>query len=356
LEPLHFFINLRQKLKMLKKFLPYVCLLILIVIYGSAYAIVAQGLKYFTPNLMISYRMTFAFIFCALVMVFKFIFKKGYVKLIRKNCKYHIMDFFYLILAGLFIHGGSQIFIANAQKYISSAGVQVCMPLSMVAGSIVCHFTIQDERCNVRTFVVVILSLIGVALTALPTFSSDSNPYSTKQTVIGYCLLVTGISMQGISPVIVKLKVPKMDLAFQGTIQTFASAVVCFTFTLFYDGYKVIVQQTRACPLKGWVWPVLVGVLATGFTSMLIIYVTNELGANGANTMSFGQIVVGVLVGVFLLNEWKAYKLWEVYVSIFGMILLTASLLIQLLKKKGKSGFIKGELSEVTPSIMDNLL
>jgi drug/metabolite transporter (DMT)-like permease len=54
--------------------------------------------------------------------------------------------------------------------------------------------------------------------------------------------------------------------------------------------------------------------------SFLFIYVVREIGPVKANLVDFGQIIVGVVCGVFILNEWKGLKAADGLICWIGVV------------------------------------
>lgn len=57
------------------------------------------------------------------------------------------------------------------------------------------------------------------------------------------------------------------------------------------------------------------------------MYLINKIGAVRTNFIPFGQIIIGVLLGIFWLKEWSNYKLFDIFISIFGLLFIFAAIL-----------------------------
>ena len=77
-------------------------------------------------------------------------------------------------------------------------------------------------------------------------------------------------------------------------------------------------------------WPIIVGILASGIAMYAMMYLVNSVGAFGANLVPFGQMIVGLLIGVVFLIELEKYKWWEIWISFSCCIFLCVSLGITL--------------------------
>jgi drug/metabolite transporter (DMT)-like permease len=120
-------------------------------------------------------------------------------------------------------------------------------------------------------------------------------------------------------------------------VQTGVSTVLSFCWSLIWDKPPVLRQQTLYSPRMAWVWVLCIGVLATGLAGHGFVYLIESMGPIGASFVTFGQIFVGVIVAVSFVGEWKAYRWWEIAISILGLLALAAGIFVGfLLDKKPK--------------------
>ena len=94
------------------------------------------------------------------------------------------------------------------------------------------------------------------------------------------------------------------------------------------DGPSKIQKTLVNATWYGWIWPLMLGVLASGVAVHCFMYLVNNLGAVGANFIPFGQILVGVTLGIAWLHEWAPYKVWEIIISIIGILFLVMAIVI----------------------------
>ena len=312
-----------------------VVFVLLSLIYGSAFAIVEQGMKYFSPCGVIFYRMLFGFIVATAVCGIKCLITKGYWQIVKAHFTSGIPYILWTALGGLLFHGAPHCIISFAQLWVSSASVQVAQPLATGFGALLSHFVLPDEPFNMQKAIVLILSLAGVALSSIPSFMGNGGGSGTVgQIALGYVLLIIGVAFFGFAAVIMKWKTPNSDAAASAVIQTAASVIVTFIVELIYDGPANLVKSSSGGPAIKWLWPFLVGFLGTGLAATGYNYLVACWGAAGANLIPFGQILVGVLVGVIFLKEWAKYTVWQIVVSIIGIILLVISIILGFWDKK----------------------
>jgi len=297
---------------------------LLSLIYGSAFAGNAQGLKTFSPGILIALRMLFGAIVCTIIFIIRSMTQTNYWNISKSQFSMGYKKIFWVIIAGLCFHGVPHCMIAISQQWVSSAAVQIAQPLSSTAGMIFSHFLLDDEKFDKQKLITIIMAFSGVGLTSIPSFNNAQN--NTGQVAIGYILLIIAVSFFGVSPVILKWGVSSIDITVCAVIQTWASFIVSFLWSLVYDGPSKVKTQAFNSPMSAYMWPALVGTFATGIASHGFVYLISIIGANGANFITFGQILVGVILGVSLLGEWSKYKTWETAISIVGILLIIVAI------------------------------
>ena len=326
---------------------------LLSIMYGSAFAIVEQGMEYFSPCGVIFYRMLFGFIVTLIVAGVRILINRNYWQVFKAHFTSGIPYILWTALGGLLFHGLPHCIIAFAQLWVSSASVQVAQPLATAFGAILSHFVLPDEPFNCQKAIVLVLSLVGVALSSIPSFMGSGGGSGTVgQVALGYVLLIIGVAFFGFAAVIMKWKTPNADASASAVIQIFASALVTLIVELIYDGPSNLYKSSSGGPAIKWLWPFLVGALGTGLAATGYNYLVACWGAAGANLIPFGQILVGVIVGVAFLKEWAEYAVWQIIVSIIGIILLVIAIILGFWEKKpAKSAPSDGE----TPGDLEDL-
>ena len=321
---------------------------ILSIIYGSASAIVAQGMKYFSPCAIIAYRTLFGFIVATTVCGIKCLIKKDYWQIVMAHFTSGLPHILWTVLGGLSFHGLPQCIIAISQQWVSSASVQIAQPLSTAFGAILSHFLLPDEPFTTQKTIVLILSIVGVGMSAIPSFMGvGGGSGSSLNLITGYILLVVGVAFFGFAAVIMKWKTPNADEASSAVIQTAASAIVTFIIELIWEGPVKLVEQSSKAPAIAWLWPFLIGCIGTGLAATGYNYLVSQWGAAGANLIPFGQIVVGVIIGVAFLDEWGKYETWQIVVSVVGIFLLVIAIVLGFFEKKPEEAEDESEISEL---------
>lgn len=298
------------------------------VAYGASSAAVTQALKQFTPELIIVFRMVFGCSFCFIVMIFRMIFQKGYATNVRTHFCSGFWPLFHLCVGGLLNLGIPHSLISIAQQWIPSASVQLSKPLTPAVSQILSHFLLPDERFTWMKFAALCCAVVGVVCSAVPSFLHTDSSNDTIHLAIGYVLLIVAVSLFGVASVYLKYKTPNTDITVSSLVQTGISFVFDIIWSLIMDGPKKIQSTLVNATWYGWIWPLMLGVLASGVAVHCFMYLVNNLGAVGANFIPFGQILVGVTLGVAWLHEWAPYKIWEIILSVIGILFLVMAIVI----------------------------
>ena len=317
--------------------LPTIVVFVVITIfYGSSYAIVRLGLDYFTAGVFQTLRMLSALAGTLIILIARYVLDH---KKIREHIKNDLKwkDYLWLCIGGLVNLGVPHCLITVGQTWVSSASVQLMQPFSTTAGAIFGHFFFKDEPFTCNKAISLLLALVGVVLTGVPSFlhagATESNAGITNL-LLGYALVIISIIMFGVAPGIFKLKTPRVDITLSVCIQLFVSAVFCFIWSLIFDGPSQFFDNISGAPAIAYMWPVLVGILVSCISIHGFMYLIGEIGTFGSNLMPFGQILVGVVTGVAFLDEWNGYRYWEIIMCCIGIVFLCVSLYFGFRKDK----------------------
>jgi len=311
-----------------------ICFVFCALAYGSSSAAVSEGLKYFTPEMVITFRMFFGCCFCLLVMICRIIWQPGYKQIWRAHFTSGGWPIFHVAIGGLLNLGIPHSLIAIAQQWIPSAAVQLAKPLIPAASAIFGQCFPINEPFTRNKLYALITAIIGVSLSATPSFLHTNAKATINNVIIGYILLISSMGVLGLAAVYFRWKTPNMDITVSSFLQTGFSSIFCFVWSMIMDGKDKFIHICKTATPYGWLWPVLLGVVASGIAVHGFMYIVEKLGAVGSGFIPFGQIVVGVTIGVFALNEWKGYSLWEIMLQIVGIVFLSSAILIGFLHEK----------------------
>lgn len=319
--------------------------ILLALVYGTAFAFVQQGQKYFNSCVLIAYRMLFGFSICFIIFWFRFFIQPGYKQIAKAHFRSGFLPVLHMAIGGIMFHGIMQCLAAIAVQWLPSAAAQITQPISTATAAIISHFVLPDEPFTIFKFFSLVSALIGVVLNAVPSFLHASSPDETKNVAIGYVIIFVAVIVQGIGMVYMKWKTPNTDVTVAAMVQIGASTILCFIVSLIYDKPKVLQRQSLHTKPIGWLWAIIIGVLATGFAGHGYVFLVNHVGATGASFIVFGQIFVGIVVGVAFCHEWSGYRWWEILMCVIGVLFIAAAIGIGFLQKKPES--LSSNLSDI---------
>jgi len=321
---------------------------LLTIIYGSSSAVISSGLKYFEPGILMLYRYFFALGLSLVIFIFRYIFNHNNIRnILWEYIKTEKTKIFFLLLGGIFSIGIPASLVSTGQKWVSSASVQLMNPIATASGAVFSHFYLADEKFTSSKLYSLISAVIGVGFTSIPMFNhANSNPNVGFQSMlIGFIMVLVGIIISGLYPGLLKLKVSDVDISISIVFQLLTALIyfIVWSFVL-YDWNSI--RAPFSYPIKYWFSPFVLGTVMSGLCFHGYIFLIGKIGSFGVNLMPFGQLIVGVGIGVFFLNEWKGYLSYEYVISLFGMILLCLSLWIGLNEKYSKEVHSSDESDE----------
>ena len=303
--------------------------------YGSSSAAAAEGLKGWTPEILIMLRMAFGFSFCLVVLICRLIFQTWYKQVVRAHFCSGFWPYFHLCIGGLLNLGIPHSLIYIAQQWIPSCAVQLAKPLTPIGSALAGLCMATDEKFTLNKALALGSAIIGVALGAIPSFRHAGGDASLGNVVLGYGLLVLAMVLFGIAATYFKWKTPNTDLTVSSLLQTFFSFWFDLIWSLIMDTPKVFVEKFQNATAYDWLWPILLGVLGSSVAVHCFMYLVNTLGAVGAGFIPFGQIIVGIAIGVGFLGEWSAYNWWEILLQVVGILFLAGAIGIGFVHDKG---------------------
>ncbi|KAH0789504.1 Integral membrane protein [Histomonas meleagridis] len=322
-----------------------ICFIVSSILYGASYAGVSQALKDFTAGVFQTFRMLFGLIFMVGVCIIMALCDKNYKQVAIAHFHSGIVPILWLCFGGLLNLGIPHCLTAIAQEFVASSIVQIMQPFVPIFGSILSIFILPEEKFTCQKIIAFILALVGVGVSAVPNFLNLGST-SAKDMAIGYILTLIAMFSFGAAPVLFKVKTPNVDPGISSSIQLLASTIFELIFGLIKDGPKNFAKNVRQAPAKAWMWPILIGFLVSGVAVYGLMYICKNVGAFAANLVPFGQMIVGVIVGVAIMGDWNGYAAWEIVISVIGVLLLCGSLAVSLFEKKPATKPIEEEEEE----------
>jgi len=309
---------------------------ILVVINGSTNAFIAEGIKFFDPGVLMFYRYFFAFVLSIIIFIFRYIIDhNGLRNALSSLFSHERKKLYFLLLGGIFSVGMPSSLISTGQKWVSSASAQLMNPIASASGALFSHFFLSDEKFSNFKLYSLLSAITGVGFTSIPLFNHASNNTSTgsNSMLIGFLLVFFGTVMIGLYPGLLKLKVPDMDISLSIVFQLLSAVIYYIIWSLIFYDWETT-KKTIKLPINYWISPLVLGIIKSGLCLHGYMYLVGKIGSFGVNLLPFGQIIVGVSIGVLFLKEWKDYSFLEYTISILGMLVLFLSLWFGLNDKK----------------------
>lgn len=320
-------------------------------LYGTSYGLAILGLNAGYPGAtLIALRMIFGFGATLIITVFRVIFEIKTRLDIFESLKNRKIDILKSAFGGIMYYGFPHSLIGVAQRSIPSNTVHIAQSCVPFFAFIFANFMLADEKFSFKRFYPQVLALIGTILTAIPTV--DSN-YGEGVNVIDYVYLTISIASFGFGSVYMKSHLSTCEPTLCGFFQMFGSAIYSLAFALGYDKPNKFVDSIRN-PKHSYdiIWPVILGAVHTCGCTYVYLWTVKRLGAVISSFSNFGQIVIGVLIGVFFFAEWDTYLLKDYIMSAFGLAILTLAIICGLLGDRKKD---IGDLDSSTfPLISEN--
>jgi drug/metabolite transporter (DMT)-like permease len=142
-----------------------------------------------------------------------------------------------------------------------------------------------------------------------------------------------------------KKMVPNTDVTVSSAMQNGVSFFFAAVMSLIMDGPEQIWTCLTIDDWVGWIWLLMLGILASGVGLHSFNYLRETVGATASNYVTFAQIIVGVILGVTWLHEWAEHEWWEILMSIVGLLFLIAAI-IRGFWTQGKKETPNGEQEE----------
>ncbi|OHT10167.1 Integral membrane protein [Tritrichomonas foetus] len=308
---------------------------ILCFLYGTSYGIAILGLETYTGSTLIALRMIFGFFATALICIIRVISQPKIRLDIIDSIKNRKIDMLKSAFGGIMYYGFPHSLIGVAQDGgIPSNTVHIAQSCVPFFAFIFANFMLADEKFSFKRFYPQVLALIGTILTTIPTIDSDwGNP-----TVKDYIFLCVAIASFGFGSVYMKSHLSSCEPTLCGFFQLFGSAVYSVLFAVFYDKPSGFVASLKKTTYISILWPLILGMVHTCGCAYAYLWTVKRLGAVISSFSNFGQIVIGILIGVFFFHEWNGYLTKDYIMSAVGLVTLTLAIVCGFLGDREPKG------------------
>jgi drug/metabolite transporter (DMT)-like permease len=184
-------------------------------------------------------------------------------------------------------------------------------------------------------------------MTIIPSLGLDSTNLSFR--LVGIIFLFIGLFFYGLGSIYIKLFMTKGETSLICSFSVFGGTCYNLLACLLSGGISGIGGLSIVLVFKIFLFSVFFSALP----SFLFIYVVREIGPVKANLVDFGQIIIGVICGVFILDEWKNLKTSEKLVSWIGVLQIFLALAFDF---SGAWKTLKGEPVEPAKHDQEELL
>lgn len=316
----------------MSKLTGYIVLGILSICYGSAYAFVSKALKYYEGSVLNSMRMWFAFFGAMVIFFCNYCFISGFkVSLTRYKTPALACMF-----CGILNYGLPHSLISIAQSTVPSTIVIIAQPFVSMLNLLFSSVMIPDEKLTVMKFCIQCIAITGAIITSIPNFSNidfSSGGFNLFHYVLLICALIS-FSFGGI---FIKKYLQNCNPVLMAVYQLLGSSIYATLFSVYRNSFVGYITSIAAPQLSAIFYPILLGVGFTCSATFMSTYCIKKLGVTITGFSNYGQIVVGIIVGVFFMGEWDNYSGKDYFIAIVGVIILIVSMVCGLLiKEKSK--------------------
>lgn len=311
-------------------------------LYGTSYGIAILGLEHYPGATLTALRMIFAFASSLIIFVFRISFDMKTRLNVQESFKHHKMHMLKSAFGGIMYYGFPHSLIGVAQRSIPSNTVHIAQSCVPFFAFIFANFMLSDEKFSFKRFYPQVLALIGTILTTIPTQDSS---YGVKAKIIDYIFVAVAIASFGFGSVYMKSHLSNVEPTLCGLFQLFASAIYSTVFAIGYDKPNIFISKVRSSTLLGITWPLILGAVHTCGCTYVYLWTVKKLGAVISSFSNFGQIVIGVLIGVFFFHEWDSYLTKDYIMSAFGLATLTLAIACGFIGDRQSKSCIKRDES-----------
>lgn len=309
-----------------KNLIPSLAFLYLCLSFGTSYAVVSKAIQYMNGVVLHCLRMWFAFYSALILFCIKLIFQKNYYIEAVTSIRSGDSSLIKAMLCGILNYGLPHSLVTICQRSVPSVAVQIAQPCISFFTMFAAHFCLLDEKITKKKVLAQIIALVGTVLTTIPTLIS-SNDIKKISNPFDYFLLMIAISSFGVGTVFIKAVLPNADSYVCCTFQLLGASLYSTVFSFLYLGYSSLCDILfNQISFKDYIWPFILGVCYTCLTAFLFMYVILTLGTAVAGYANFAQIVIGLIVGIFVLDEWKGYTIIDKLLSTVGLCLISFSI------------------------------
>jgi drug/metabolite transporter (DMT)-like permease len=188
--------------------------------------------------------------------------------------------------------------ITFAQRTVPSVIVTLSQPSIPLFSLVLAHFLLDSEKITFHKVFVHFTAFVGALLTVIPSLGLDSKELTFR--LVGFVFLFIGLLFYGLGSIYIKMHMTKGETSLVCSFSVLGGLCYNLVACFWVGGFGGISKLSGLLVVNIFIFSVFFSALP----SFLFIYVVRELGPVKANLVDFGQIIIGVICGVFILNEW----------------------------------------------------
>lgn len=307
----------------------YIVLGILSVCYGSAYAFVSKALKYYEGSVLNSMRMWFAFSGALTVFLINYIFVGSF----RSSLSRYKTPALSCMFCGTLNYGLPHSMISIAQSTIPSTIVIIAQPFVSMFVLLFSVVLLPDEKLTLTKFLIQCVAITGAIITSVPNFANIDFA-SGGFSFFHYVLLIGALFSFAFGSIYIKKYLTNCNSILMAVYQLLGSAIYATLFSIYRNTFVGYIGNILAPDLKALFYPVLLGLGFTCSATFMSTYTIRKLGVTIAGFANYGQIIVGIIVGVFFMGEWNSYSGKDIAIALFGVAVLAISMICGLVIKE----------------------
>ena len=258
----------------------YLLLASLIMIWGSSFVLTDRSLLFFSPEQVVTYRLTIGALSMLLISL---IYRKRLFGSIRSWFQFS----FYAVIGNILPY----LLISTGQMSITSGMAGLLMAVMPLVTLLLAHFFLPNDKLNVYKILGFILGISGVLFILAPSINNGSN------STFGILLVLAAACSYSVNT-IVAARLTSYDPIVSSTCVLILASL--FSFLIWPESLSIAFNEIPLISLSS---IILLGVLPTGIAAYIYFIIINSAGATFLANINYLIPVVAFFLGAILLGE-----------------------------------------------------
>jgi drug/metabolite transporter (DMT)-like permease len=286
---------------MSKKYIEFTLLIVLALLWGSSYLLTKIAVTEISPISLVSLRVLIATIFLFMLL-----------KLRKVNIIFDLTIWRRLFVQSFFNSIGAWTVLAWGQQYVGSAIASVLNSTAPLFVLLFLFFSKQYEKLSILKVFGAVIGVAGVYLAIKGELKSEGNDYLPGMLA---CLL--GAFLYGMSAIYGR-KFESVDNYFTAFGTMFCASVVLVPAAfIFEDPLAIAVSMKAALAV------LILSVFCTAAAFILYFRLIKSIGPVGVASQAYLRVVVGVILGIVILEESINYESYlGIVLCLIGVIFI----------------------------------